>query len=336
LPIVGGSLPEVARGRPQLRRRKRTIDFMKKTKKASLPDGEANPTESVIARIRWSRPYLNPALRRIAEYVLKSPEIVKSGSINELAKACEVSESTITRFVRTVNVSSFQQLKIKIAEELSRKSGSSAADSERRFVYEDITPSDDTAAILEKISGRYIETVRDTLHGLNISEIERAVDAIQKCEIMAFFALGSSTFAVENALMRFMRVGKQCQFFHDTSFRQIAATTLNDRSLAIGISNSGRTITTTNALKESRERGATTLCITSFPDSPIVAHADIALFTPTVNAAIGSADCHESMVSKIAQIHVIDVLYSCFAVCNYEKSIDALERSEIYATNTRV
>ena len=266
---------------------------MKKAKKASPTDGEAKPAESVIARIRWSRPYLNPALRRIAEYVLKSPEIVKSGSINELAEACEVSESTVTRFVHTVNVPSFQQLKIKIAEELSKKSGSSAADSERHLVYEDITPSDDIAAILDKISGRYIETVRDTLHSLNISEIERAVDAIQKCEMMAFFALGSSTFAVENALMRFMRVGKQCQFFHDISFRQMAATALNDRSLAIGISNSGRTITTTNALKEAKERGTTTLCITSFPDSPIVSYADIRLFTPTVNAATGSADYHE-------------------------------------------
>jgi DNA-binding MurR/RpiR family transcriptional regulator len=309
---------------------------MKKTKKASLPDEEAKPVESIIARIRWSRPYLNPALRRIAEYVLKSPELVKSGSINELARACEVSESTITRFVRTVNVSSFQQLKIKIAEELSSKSSRSVGDGEPRFVYEDITGSDDTATILSKISGRYIETVRDTLHALNISEIERAVDAIQKCGMMAFFALGSSTFAVENALMRFMRVGKQCQFFHDISFRQMAATVLNERSLAIGISNSGRTITTTSALKEARERGATTLCITSFPDSPIVEYADIKLFTPTVNAATGSGDCHESMVSKIAQIHVVDVLYSCFAVRKYDKSIDALDRSEVYSTKTRI
>ena len=244
--------------------------------------------------------------------------------------------STITRFVRTVNISSFQQLKIKIAEELSSKSSPAAGDGEPRFVYEDITRSDDTATILQKISGRYIETVRDTLHALNISEIERAVDAIQKCELIAFFALGSSTFAVENALMRFMRVGKQCQFFHDISFRQMAATALNEKSLAIGISNSGRTITTTSALKEARERGATTLCITSFPDLPIVEYADIKLFTPTVNAATGSADYHELMVSKIAQIHVVDVLYSCFAVRNYDKSMDALERSEVYSTKTRI
>jgi len=291
--------------------------------------------ERVLARIRWSAPYLNPALRRISDYVLKYPEIAKGSTIKDLAQACEVSESTITRFVRTVEVPNFQQLKIRIAEELSTDAVRIAPDGERRLVYEDITPADGTAAILDKISGRYVATVRDTLHGLSTREIERAVEAIEACELMAFFALGSSIIAVENAVMRFLRVGKQCQFFRDFSVRQISTATLNEKSLAIGISNSGRTITTTSSLQEAKKRGATTLCITSFPDSPIAKHADIKLFTPTVNAAIGSADYHESMVSKIAQLQVIDILYSCFAIRNYDKSIEALAKTEIYATNSR-
>jgi len=56
------------------------------------------------------------------------------------------------------------------------------------------------------------------------------------------------------------------------------------------------------------------MCITSFPDSPIVRHADIRLFTPTVTGVVGPAEYHESMVSKIAQLQVIDVLYSLYAV----------------------
>ena len=306
-----------------------------KRKRTSRSHKSSEQPESVIARIRWSRPYLNPALRRIAEYVLKNPEQVKSISIKDLALLCEVSESTITRFVRDVNVVNFQQLKIRIAEELSKSSAAAIGDIERRHVYEDIAPTDDTALVIDKISGRYIKTISDTMNALSAKEIDRAVDAISACDFIVFFALGSSNLAAENAIMRFMRVGKTCQFFHDFTLRQISATTLNERSLAIGISNSGRTITTTNALQEAKARGATTICITSFPESPIVSYADIKLFTPTVNAALGSADYHESMVSKIAQLHVIDVLYSCFAVRNYDKSIDALERSEIYATSTR-
>ncbi|MFI0843109.1 MurR/RpiR family transcriptional regulator [Mesorhizobium sp. IMUNJ 23232] len=299
-------------------------------------DQAADKPDQILPRIRWIRPYLNPALRRIAEFILKNPEMAKSSAIKDLAIACEVSESTITRFVKTVQVPSFQQLKIKIAEELSQKSDGDKAGGERQLVYEDITPEDGTSAILDKISGRYVETVRDTQRGISVHEIDRAVEAIQKCELIAFFALGSSIIAVENALMRFMRVGKQCQFFRDFSVRQISTATLNERSLAIGISNSGRTTTTVESLQQAQQRGATTICITSFADSPITAYADIKLFTPTVTAASGSAAYHESMVSKIAQIHVIDVLYSCFAVKNYDKSIDALERTDVYSTGTRI
>jgi DNA-binding MurR/RpiR family transcriptional regulator len=294
-----------------------------------------DPPERLLARIRWSAPYSNPALRRISEYILKFPEVTKGSSIKDLALACEVSESTVTRFVRTVGQPSFQQLKIRIAEELTIEAHRESIDGERRLVFEDITPSDGTAAILDKIAGRYVETARDTLHGLNIHEVERAVDAIQDCDLIAFSALGSSVVAVESAVMRFLRVGKQCQFFRDFSVREISTVALNEKSLAIGISNSGRTITTTNSLKAAKERGATTLCITSFPDSPITKYADIKLFTPTVNAAMGSADYHESMVSKIAQLQVIDILYSCFAIRNYEKSIEALAKTEIYLTNSR-
>ena len=41
------------------------------------------------------------------------------------------------------------------------------------------------------------------------------------------------------------------------------------------------------------------------------------------------------MVSKTAQLQVIDILYSCFAIRNYDKFIEALAKPEVYATNSR-
>ena len=83
-------------------------------------DAGAENKQPILMRIRWKSGYLNPALRRIADRVLKAPEEVKSISIKDLAVQCEVSESTITRFVREIGVSSFQNFKILIAEELSQ------------------------------------------------------------------------------------------------------------------------------------------------------------------------------------------------------------------------
>lgn len=289
--------------------------------------------QGILAQIRWKLGSLNPAHRRIAERVLSAPADIKSIAIRDLAQQCEVSESSVTRFVREIGVPSFQKFKILVAEELSQGAGLPPVPD--RHVYEDITDEDDTASILSKVSARYAITVSDTRAALSNVELERAVAAIEAADMLAFFAMGASLICVENALLRFMRVGKACQFFRDLGIRQVSTATLGPKALAIGISNSGRTISTVDSLREAKAQGATTLCVTSFPDSPITRHADIRLFTPTVTGVVGPAEYHESMVSKIAQLQVIDVLYSMYAVRNFGSAIAGLERTADVTSMTR-
>lgn len=296
---------------------------------------EASANGRILSRIRWKRPYMNPALRRIADAVLKSPSRIKSISIKDLAASCDVSESTVTRFVREIEAPSFQQLKVMIAEDLSQSSGAGATAVIDKHVYEDITDADDTASIMRKVASRYIVTVEDTLAELNANELEKAVEAIESSGMLAFFAMGSSVLAVENALLRFMRVGKPCQFFRDLGTRQISTATLDGSSLAIGVSNSGRSISTVDGLKSAKAQGARTICITSFPDSPIVRYSDIQLYTNAITGATGSAEYHESMVSKIAQLQVIDVLYSLYAVRNFGRAIEGLTKTSELTSLTR-
>lgn len=299
-----------------------------------MSDGDASK-QGILTRIRWMSAYMNPALRRIAERVLKAPEEVKSISIKDLAAQCDVSESTVTRFVREIEVPSFQHFKILIAEELSQGTGAVPRVEIDRHVYEDITEADDVSSVLSKVTARYAMTVADTRAGMAVDELERAVTAIEKADVMGFYAMGASLLCVENALLRFMRVGKRCMFFRDLGIRQFSIATLGPNSLAIGVSNSGRTISTVDGLREAKAQGATTLAITSFPDSPLVRHADIKLFTPTVTGVIGPAEYHESMVSKIAQLQVIDMLYSLYAVRNFGSAIEGLEKTSDVTALTR-
>ncbi|MFB2551912.1 MurR/RpiR family transcriptional regulator [Ensifer soli] len=290
--------------------------------------------QGILTRIRWKAGYMNPALRRIADRVLKAPDEIKAISIKDLALQCEVSESTVTRFVREIEVQSFQHFKILIAEELSQGSSSTPPITDRH-VYEDITDQDDTASVLSKVAARYAMTVADTRAGLPAEALEKAVLAIEEADVLGFFAMGASLLCVENALLRFMRVGKRCLFFRDLGIRKFSISTLGPKSLAVGVSNSGRSISTVDSLRQAKAQGTTTLAITSFPDSPIVRHADICLFTPTVTGVIGPAEYHESMVSKIAQLQVIDVLYSLYAVRNFGRAIEGLERTSDVTALTR-
>lgn len=295
---------------------------------------DAVAKQGILSRIRYLSGYMNPALRRIADRVMQAPDDVKSISIKDLAIQCEVSESTVTRFVREINVPSFQHFKILIAEELSQGISNSAQKIDRH-VYEDITEDDDSASVLSKVTARYSMTISDTLAALSPMELDKAVAAIEAADVIAFFAMGASLLCVENAILRFMRVGKRCIFFRDLGIRQVSISTLGPKSLAVGVSNSGRTIATVDSLQQAKSLGATTMALTSFPDSPIVRHADICIFTPTVTGVRGPAEYNESMVSKIAQLQVIDVLYSLYAVRNFGRAIEGLERTSDVTALTR-
>jgi len=269
-----------------------------------------------LLRIRGLLPSLNPALRKIAKFILNNPHIIKSQRINELAHECDVSESTVTRFVKAVNLNSFQELKIIMAETTPEKE-------DEEFVYDDVTKGDSIESIIDKIVFINSEALQDTKKVINIEEMERAISAIDTAERIDIYGAGGSSIAAENARMRFYRIGKRCLVYNDPNQQAVSASLLSPKDVAIGICNSGRTISTVNALKKAKESGATTICITNFDQTPITEFSDIKLFTSTQDSAF----FQESMVSRVAQILIIDILYAGLAIANFNSAVKMIEKS---------
>lgn len=291
--------------------------------------------QNVIERIYQEAPYLNPALRRIGQYIVEHPERCKTMTIKELAAACEVAESTVTRFVRAINLRSYQDLKIAIAEAVSANDASEGATPER-YVYEGIVRTDSSQTIIDKVVHRNIQTLNDTKQRLNITELERAVKAIERANVVIFCCMGSSAVAAEEGVMRFTRAGKKCLLFRDQSIQLMTSAIVSRHDVVIGISNSGRSIPVIDCLKLARTNGAPTIAMTSFEDSPLVEHADIALFTPTKSPPPGLDLYGESTTSVSAQILVLDVLYAAFAARHFDQTLRHLENTYTAAIkNTR-
>ena len=133
--------------------------------------------------------------------------------------------------------------------------------------------------------------------------------------------------------MRFTRAGKKCLLFRDQSIQLMTTAIVDERDVVIGISNSGRSTPVIECLKLAQTKGAKTICITSFDDSPLVKYADIALFTPTKSPPPGLDLYGEATTSVSAQILVLDVLYAGYAVRNIDKTLEFLE--DTYAAGIR-
>lgn len=213
-----------------------------------------NSANGTIALIRGRLPELNPALRRIGLHIVRAPAQAKSMTIREMAEKCEVSEATVTRFVKEFCFDSFQHMKISLAEELSRRRQELPA-SETREIYDHIKPGDSLDIILRKVHGALRETLDQTMAKLQPEVVARVVQALSECEYVVFFATGTSALAAENGVVRFFRVGKKCIFYRDQSIQQFASVNLDDKCVVFGISNSGRTKTTVRALQIARQRG---------------------------------------------------------------------------------
>jgi DNA-binding MurR/RpiR family transcriptional regulator len=119
------------------------------------------------------------------------------------------------------------------------------------------------------------------------------------------------------------RIGKRCQIYSDPNQQAVSASLLTPKDAAIGICNSGRTVSTVAALKRAKESGATTIAITSYAHTPIIRHSDIKLFTSTRDSVF----FQESLVSRIAQMLVIDVIYATLAVKSFATSVKLIEKS---------
>lgn len=291
-----------------------------------MEEGNRTQYQDVFRLINKKIAYLNPALRRIAEYILENPSQCKSITTKELAAACNVAESTVTRFVKEIGLDSYQELKIGIAEALTMNDTTSLS-SEEKYVYEDISRNDTQEMILEKVLYRNVQTMTETKQRLNIEELSKAVEAIDQAKVILFSSMGSSRAAAVSGVMRFTRAGKKSMLLGEQSSLLMSAAIAGPGDVMIGISNSGRSKDVIDSMKLAQSKGARTIGITSFEDSPLTKYSDIALFTSAKSSNEGSALYWEAAASKTAQILVLDLIYASYAAKNFTQTLNYMEET---------
>ncbi len=77
-----------------------------------------DPQSGALIRLRGVYPSLKTALQKVANLILRQPEMAIYASVNEVAAAAQVSEATVMRFCRTLGFKGFQDFKIALAREL--------------------------------------------------------------------------------------------------------------------------------------------------------------------------------------------------------------------------
>lgn len=274
-------------------------------------------TETTTVRIRSLVPTLAPAERRVALRVCDDPGAVAASTISDLAVACETSVTTVTRFSRAVGFTGYPALRLALATELGRAEGGRGA----RTVGSDIGPGDLLEEVVEKVAFADARAVEETAEQLDVTELRRVVEAIAGAQRIDIYGVGASAFVALDLQQKLHRIGRVAFAWADPHVAMTSAALLGPGDVAIGLSHSGITQDTVDALERARANGVTTVAITNFPRSSIAAGADHVLTTAARETTFRSG----ATASRLAQLTVVDCVFVGVAQQTFESSQRALE-----------
>jgi RpiR family carbohydrate utilization transcriptional regulator len=271
----------------------------------------------LVQRIQERYASLRKSERIVADYLRAHAGNRMDFSITELAQVLGLSEATISRVSRALGYSGFPDLKLSMAEGAASRSGFSNIPPE-------LDKTDTFATTSAKLANLLAQSIQGTQRMLDPGTIERCVKAIAAARRVVFIGVGGAASICDEAAHLFIKAGVDAIAYNDTYTQLIAAANLTPRCVMVGVSHTGTTLGVADALTLARDNGATTIAITSDPDTAVAAAAATVL--TTFNATAPSVPLYgDFLEGRISQLYLIDLLYIGVLFENHSERADRLK-----------
>ncbi|MBU5213045.1 MULTISPECIES: MurR/RpiR family transcriptional regulator [Heyndrickxia] len=257
---------------------------------------------------------LTKAEQKVADFVIADTQETVYSSVTDLAEKSGVGETTVIRFCRKLGYRGYQEFKLAIAQNL--------ADPDEQ-VHGKIEENDNIETILKKITSQNVQTLESTLQLLESQKLDKAVEAIMSANKLYFFGVGSSGLTAFDGKYRFMRLGYHVEQSSDSHIMAMNAALVSKNDVVFGISTSGSTKDVVDAIAIAKENNAFIICITNHAKSPITQYADVILLAASKETPLQGG----AFASKIAQLHLLDVLTTIIVLKQKEKTFQSIEKT---------
>ncbi|GLW37184.1 transcriptional regulator HexR [Pectobacterium carotovorum subsp. carotovorum] len=248
----------------------------------------------------------------MAEVILSTPQTAIHSSIATLAKMADVSEPTVNRFCRRLETKGFPDFKLHLAQSLANGTP---------YVNRNVEEDDSVDAYTSKIFESAMAGLEQVKSSLDVTAVNRAVDLLTQAKKISFFGLGASAAVAHDAMNKFFRFNIPVVYFDDIVMQRMSCMNSSDGDVVVLISHTGRTKSLVEMAQLARENDATVIAITS-DGTPLAREASLALRLDVPE----DTDVYMPMVSRIAQLTLIDVLATGFTLRRGEKFRDNLKR----------
>ncbi|CVI69895.1 putative HTH-type transcriptional regulator YbbH [Eubacteriaceae bacterium CHKCI004] len=272
--------------------------------------------EKLEFTIRENYSSLRKSEKKAADYLLSYQGDGRELTLELFADGAGVSQPTVLRFIRALGYQGFKDFRYELVREEDRTE-------KGYFLYgSSISKDDKIAELPAKLIGTAVGQLKDTLKNLSADNLEKAVRAITGARNIAVFYVENSSCTASDLVTKLTYLGFSCCSYSDYYLQNVSAGNLTKEDVAIGISYSGCSISTVDAMRIAKKAGARTIAITNFENTLLEKYADIVLITSGQHFIYGDA-----IFSRVSQLAVVDMIYTGILLSDYEKYTAILDRS---------
>ncbi|HJC79602.1 MurR/RpiR family transcriptional regulator [[Ruminococcus] torques] len=257
-----------------------------------------------------------------ADYILDHIEQIPDLSIDRLADNAGVSQPTVLRMLKSLGFSGYRDFCYQLVGELAKKEKVPEEGKVPMYGY-----TLDRSLPLEEIPFNMTATTQkmleETLKNFSGKIYRKTVEAMKNARLIDIYGVENSEATALDLLTKLLYLGLPCRHFSDCYHQQIAAGSLTPEDVAVGISYSGESKDTVDALRAAKKAGACTVAITNFKYATIGRYADILICTSQEQLMYGDA-----IFSRSCQILIVDMIYMGIILSDYEKYTEKLKLCE--------
>ena len=270
-------------------------------------------------RLKEYKKVASPTEMAVIDFILKHPDEASRLTIYKLAEKTFSSPSTIIRLCKKNGYTGYKDFSKDLIYEQAIRSNYKEKN------ISDLTRTDEVDEIVKKVTHKNILSLEETAQLIDNDVIKATVEKILTCEKLSIFGIGASLIVAKDAQLKFTRINKMSYVSEDWHTQLLMAKNMSEKDVALIISYSGQTEEMITCAKVAKENGAKIISITKTGDSPINQMADYSLYVASSEFSFRSG----AMSSRIAQLNVIDILYTSFINRMYEQSLEILEKTQI-------
>lgn len=260
---------------------------------------------------------LSPSLARVAAFIRADPAAVVENTINEIADLCDTSVASVVRFCRAIGLTGYAQLRMALASEMGKER---AQFGDGMSFGSDITDADSLPDIVAKIRSREILAIEETLAAVDIDALRRASTLISEASRVLLYGVGASQFIAADLGHKLLRIGRPVVVLSDPHEAWACAALPHPGTVAVAFSHRGETYETNRFVQIARESPAATIGVTSVRESTLGQQLGIVLTTQARETDFRAG----AMVSRIAQLALVDCLFTAIAQGRYQETLEAL------------